>query len=80
MATTKKLYVYDYVDGVTTNYHDGGAVLIVTDGDPQAELEAMPNEWTEKRPAPTLPEPDVVLDVASESENAVRIFPDSGCC
>lgn len=78
--TAKKLYVYDYVDGVTSNYHDGGAVLIVTDRDPQAELETMPNEWTDSRPAPKLGDPDLVLDVSPESENAVRIFPDSGCC
>ena len=76
---SKKLYIYESVDGLTTMYHDGGALLILTDRDPQAELEAA-DDWTERHKAPKLGDPDRVIEVADTEENSVLIFPDAGCC
>lgn len=72
-----KLYVWDYVGGVTDAWHDGGGVLIVTNRD-------YADAWRERdEPEGTradLPEPDAVYDLAGSHSESVRIFADAGCC
>lgn len=68
-----KAYVYDYVIGLTSNYHDGGAALVITDGDP---IEALRAESPEADVSDATP---VVFDTDA-TEPHVFIFPDSGCC
>jgi hypothetical protein len=82
-----KTYVYDYVGGLTTNWHSGGALLIITDGDPQEDwntyrLDQIANgeDWhdneglTKELPTPTL------VYGCSGVDKQLLIFEDSGCC
>lgn len=81
---TKKLYIYDQIDGLTTNYHDGGSLVIVTAGDPQEALDAdrtaAYGKFGDKPFLTKLPEPDRVIEVADSTPEEVFEFPDSGCC
>ena len=75
-----KAYVYNYVDGLTDNWHDGGGLLIITEGDPQQALNLELAGHEPYKQAPTLPEPDAIYKVHKGQEEKVFIFPDSGCC
>lgn len=80
-----KQYIYDYIDGMTDNYHSGGGLVIITAGDPQETLNRdYERDWAEfdsKFPAPTLPEKaDHVYELAGTPAECVLIFPDTGCC
>lgn len=70
----KHLYIYEYVEGVTENWHSGGGVLIITSGDPQAAWDAS------DRPDTNLGAVDRVVDVPDYTEDAIIVFPDAGCC
>lgn len=70
----KKLYIYEEAAcDVTDSYHGGGGVVIITAGDPQEAWEAGNN-------AGDLGDPDRVIEVPATENDAVIIFPDSGCC
>jgi hypothetical protein len=80
---TKKLYIYEAVDGLTESWHDGGAMVIITAGDPQEALDAARTEFyaPDYKPHLTeLPEPSRVLDVGESEADAIFEFPDAGCC
>jgi hypothetical protein len=82
-----KLYIYEYVGGISSSYHDGGGLVIITDRDPA-------DVWREHvGPAKSSsssydldPEtlvgktPDLVLDIGDQSPERIFIFPDAGCC
>lgn len=72
-----KTYVWEYVGGLTTNWHNGGALLIITDGDPQ-------DEWKQYRSnqedlTEELPEPSFSYDCTAPFKG-VWVFEDAGCC
>ena len=76
-----KAYVYGYVRDLTDNWHDGGGAVVVTDGDPMADLAAHVNRDADGATTLT-PEPEgepVVFETAL-TEPRVWIFPDAGCC
>ena len=84
-----RLYVWNDIDGITDNYHDGGGVVMMT-ARPVQEV------WDEYRKSllnrhkdytrlvgirATLPEADYVSEVApKENKELFRVFPDAGCC
>ncbi len=83
-----KTYVWEYVSEITTNWHNGGGLLIITDGDPQTKWneyrqEQLDNEEYNADSLRTdLPEPSLVYacDFDSGSLFSVMVFPDAGCC
>ena len=81
---SKKLYVYEYVDGLTQSYHGGGGLMILTAGDPQEALNAQrAAEYAKYDDEPfltELPEPTRVIEVVDTEADAVFEFPDEGCC
>lgn len=72
-----KLYIYNYLDGITSNYHDGGGLVICTDHDPNVVWKEMAEHGVETK---ELPAPDRVLVVPADTEPFYEIFPDTGCC
>jgi len=81
---SKKLYIYNQIDGLTTSYHDGGSLVIITAGDPQIALDASRRKaygkYGDEPFLTNLPEPDRVVVVADATEEEIFEFPDSGCC
>lgn len=69
-----RLYVYEYVHGLTDNFHQGGGATIITDRDPDVVLAEVAYDLD-----PDHSEPVVLGDVDADEEQ-VFIFPDSGCC
>lgn len=81
-----KTYIYKYLSNITTNYHSGGGLLIVTDIDPQDEWNNYVDvnnysvdAWETNFNKFILPEPDMVYE-CSATEKAVFVFEDAGCC
>ena len=70
-----KLYIWNYLGGLTDNYHSGGGLVIVTDRDPNEAW----REYTYKGPLTELPTADAIMEVVSDKEQ-VWVFPDAGCC
>ena len=82
----KKLYIYEYISPISTNYHDGGGLVIVTDGDPQAAWEKTNNyaeivrRFGKDCEKADLSQPDRVIDVPDSEPDVVYVFLDAGCC
>lgn len=82
-----KTYVWEYVSGITTNWHSGGGILIITDIDPQDEWKeyrhntiASGESWNDNESiVKELPEPDFSYDCAADFKG-IWVFPDAGCC
>lgn len=84
-----KIYVYENLAYVSTNYHTNGGLVIVTDREPKAawaeyclsdtkEGDYEYKDYVKMSKAP-LGKPDLVLKVESTEEKVI-VFPDSGCC
>lgn len=69
-----KLFIWEYVVGITNNYHDGGGVVIIADEYERAWREEWPN-WDGD-----VPEPDRTIPVGDDEQTGVYIFADAGCC
>lgn len=70
------LYIWDYMNAVTRNYHDGGGVLIVS------HHSNARTAWEENFPdyEGDYEEPNhTIVTVGSEAPRLI-IFPDGGCC
>lgn len=70
-----KLYIWNYLEGLTDNYHSGGGLVIITDRDPNEAW----RDYSSKGPLRELPEADTTVEVVSDKEQ-VWVFPDAGCC
>ena len=72
-------FVWEYVDGITSNYHDGGGVLVIAEN-LVAAREALGKEGGVKPTSEVFTqEPSWCFGVV-ESEPKVFIFADAGCC
>ena len=78
-----KIFIYQDLPTITTNYHEGGSLAIVA--------EEQPTEWVIPRPdwmyadderlgTVALPEPTAVYPIAGDAEPRTFVFPDAGCC
>ena len=81
-----KTYIYQYVSNVSNNYHSGGGLVIITDGDPQDDwneyvdnVNSSLEEWEHNFEQSTLPKADMEYE-CSATEKAVFVFEDAGCC
>lgn len=78
-----KQYTYNYVGGIPDAWHDGGGLVIVTEGDPQQALNRYyaDNPLPHDKSIPLLPDtPDHTYELVGTPEERVLIFPDIGCC
>jgi hypothetical protein len=81
-----KLYLYKRVIGVTGSFHDEGGLVIITGDDPAVRWDIHATKVNEfsgtelNTVALYTREPDLVLDVPPDTEPAVYVFPDAGCC
>lgn len=70
------LYVWEYVDALTNNYHSGGGLVVIAGSVERAREMAMAKNvnFAEKELAP-----DIAAETSCDSEHC-WIFPDAGCC
>ena len=72
----KSVYVWEYLDGITDNWHHGGGALVVAESldDAKAALieESSLSEVTDP--------PDFVGELVDDFPLQVMLFPDAGCC
>lgn len=84
---TMKTYIWEYLPGLTQNFHDGGGLVIITSRDPQEvineHVEAYNDDegnWREPMDDIKLPEPTFTYLCDPETEEKIFVFEDSGCC
>lgn len=71
------LYIWQYVDGVSSSYHSGGGLAVIAKSLEQARdfiLDKLPGCG-----AQTI-EPDACLELRQDHEPDLWVFPDAGCC
>lgn len=72
-----KLFIWQYVDHVSSRYHDGGGLVVA----------ALSLDEARKKVQDALPEcgalkdePDHVVDIVSAESDMFLVFPNAGCC
>ena len=73
----KKMFVWEDVDGLTHNWHDGGGAVVIADN-LEVARELLRTNGVHGRDV-FVREPNFAASVAGE-EDRVFIFPDAGCC
>lgn len=83
----KKLYVYENAEcAVSTGYHEGGGVIVITAGDPceawraSGDYASVTGKYGYPDDKGELGEPDHVIPVPDDTDDLVVAFPDQGCC
>jgi hypothetical protein len=74
----KKMFVWESVDGLTGNYHDGGGTLVIAE-DLGTARELLKKNGVSAGSGVFKEEPSFVAPVMCD-EDKVFIFPDAGCC
>lgn len=67
-------YVWQYVDGLTENWHPEGGTVVIAKTLEEARAMLPPDCGAQKQ------EPDAVYTLKVKAEAKVWIFPDAGCC
>ena len=76
----KKLYIFENpLCEVTTRWHSGGGIVIVTDSDNPSDVWRISSQ-RESNDDGDLGDPDYVYDVSDDSPDTVIVFPNAGCC
>lgn len=80
-----KIYIWHRIDNLTTHWHSGGALVIITDRDPQDawydEVGRHQRFSMDDEPIiQELPEPDLNYTLVGAGAEEVYIYEDSGCC
>lgn len=65
-----RVFIFNYVDDLTSSYHSGGGLVVVTD-----TIERV----NEMFPQTIGVEPDDILETTETVEKSF-VFPDAGCC
>lgn len=80
-----KVYIFEYIEGLTNNYHDSGGLVVVGRDALDVymrkvkELNDEESEYSKYSVLRELPEPSAVFET-TETEEHIYIFPDAGCC
>lgn len=73
-----RIYIFDYVNGITEQYHDGGGLAIVTKtGDP---VKVFRDANPELEPDFNNAEDPVSYTVPDNIGERIFVFSDTGCC
>lgn len=75
----KKMYVWQYVEGLTCNYHDGGGALVIAESLEFARRLLQETDGVSTSCGALTEEPTYSASVEEEGDR-VFIFPDAGCC
>ena len=73
-----KQYIWEYHAPITDRWHDGGGLMIITNGDYQEVWDKYFNELGLEGDS-KLSIPDLMFNIESDVER-VLTFPDVGCC
>lgn len=74
-----KVFVWQYVDGVSQSYHDGGGTVVFAKDLQRARELLQEAGGVQKNCGAFKEEPDYEASVYGQEEK-VFIFPDAGCC
>lgn len=74
-----KTYIWQYVAGITSSWHDGGGIVIITSRPYNEVWKEYLIECEEEVECQELPEPDLIYE-CSALEEKVFVFEDAGCC
>ena len=78
-----KIFIYEDLPKITTNWHAGGSLAIVAEEQP-TEWAIDAEDWTdaddERLGTVALPEPTAVYPIEGGAEPRTFVFPDAGCC
>lgn len=75
----KCMYVWESVNELTNNYHDGGGLVIISN-DLESARELLKQSISLKSKCEALKvDPDYVTSVTAEKDK-IFIFPNEGCC
>ena len=72
-----KIYVFEYLSGITDNYHDGGGLVVVAKD--MREVKKLVSALPDVGDLSQL-KADAVYKVDGPAESKVFVFPDAGCC
>jgi hypothetical protein len=72
----KTMFVWEYVSGLTNNYHDGGGCLVIADS-MEAARSLLISSGAKSGLVGICPDYTASVDAI---EDKVIIFPDAGCC
>lgn len=72
------VYVFEYIDQVSDNYHSEGGLMVVAQSveraqeliDAESNVEVTSEEWAEV----------IVIKAADTEQERLIVFPDAGCC
>ena len=73
-----RVFIWNSVSNLTTNWHDGGGLVVVAH-DLDDARKRISEDGRDACEAMTKG-PDVVYEVIEPAEAAVFVFPDAGCC
>lgn len=73
-----KMFVFEYIDQVSPNYHPEGGLMVIAKDKEQVEvlikeignIEITNKEW----------EKVITYDLKNDEQPKVFVFPDAGCC
>lgn len=73
-----RIFIFEYVDGITDQYHDGGGLAIITaSGDP---VQLFRDAYPDLDPDFAGADQPVSYILADNIEERIFVFPDVGCC
>ena len=72
-----RIYLWESVEGLTYNYHSGGALLVVAKSLSRARQIAAEKIYDK---SVVLDKPDQSWTTTDYAKETVFIFPDAGCC
>jgi hypothetical protein len=76
----KTMFVWEYVDGLTCNYHSSGGCLVIAD-DKDKALQLLADYGVGSSCEVFKTDPNYSAPMDSDAvEDRVFIFPDAGCC
>ena len=75
----KKMFVWEYVGGLTNNWHDGGGTVVIADNLEVARQLLKGTPGVSEGSEVFTQEPSYMASVVAD-EDKVFIFQDAGCC
>lgn len=75
-----KMFIWDRVKRVTSNWHSEGGVVVLADSLETARDLIKKRQEEDRECEAMTKEPDRVFVLAEGYEPQIMVFPDSGCC
>jgi len=75
-----KAFIWSYVEHITNNWHDGGALLVIAPTLEEARKLGAEKHGNDGVKPDLSKEPDFTFDAPTHTEPSTRAFADAGCC